>query len=241
MKKFEKALKGHKYLCFMDFEGTQISHEMIALGAVLCTLDKKGNIKKEKSPFKIYVKAKNKVGGFVSKLTGITDERLQKEGVSFAKAMNEFKKYCGVAFKKCSFLTFGNHDMRILSQSIAYSLDFPKDIVSQIQKNYIDYQAVIAEFIRDDNYNPLSLVHYCELFNIEQAGIAHDPSVDAVNLAHIYQAFLDNKSLVLEQYLKLLTKINTLPDPIRIAVKKLANGEDYTAEEFKNSAKDYIG
>lgn len=241
MKKFEKALKGHKYLCFMDFEGTQHSHEMIALGAVLCTLDKKGNIKKEKAPFKIYVKAKNKVGSFVVKLTGITDEQLAKEGVSFAKAMNEFKKYCGMAFKKCSFLTFGNHDMRILGQSIAYTLDYPKDVVSQIQKNYIDYQAVIAEFIRDDNYNPLSLVHYCELFGIKEAGNAHDPSVDAVNLAHIYQGFLDNKELVLEQYLRLLSKMNTLPEPIKKAIQKLANGEDYSANDFKKSAKDYIG
>ena len=112
MKKLAKILKGHKYLCFMDFEGTQISHEMIALGAVLCTLDKKGNIKKEKESFKIYVKPKNKVGNFVTKLTGITDEQLAKEGVSFNKAMNDFKKYCGMAFKKTTFLTFGNHDAR---------------------------------------------------------------------------------------------------------------------------------
>lgn len=241
MKKLEKLLKGHKYICFMDFEGTQISHEMIALGATMCTLDKNGNIKKEKEPFKIYVKPKNKVGNIVTKLTGITDELLAKEAVSFNKAMLDFKKYCGMAFKKCSFLTFGNHDMKILGESVAHNLTYPKEVVSQIQKNYVDYQVIIAEFIRDENYNPLSLVHYCELFNVKEAGVAHDPSVDAVNLAHIYQAFLDNKDLVLEEYLKLLTRINNLPEPVKVAIKALANGNDFKAEEFKQTAKDYIG
>lgn len=241
MKKLEKMLKGHKYICFMDFEGTQISHEMIALGATMCTLDKKGNIKKEKEPFKIYVKSKNKVGNIVTKLTGISDDLLAKEGVSFNKALLELKKYCGLPFKKCSFLTFGNHDMKILGESVAHNLVYPKEIVSQIQKNYVDYQVIIAEFIRDENYNPLSLVHYCELFNIKEAGAAHDPSVDAVNLAHIYQAFLDNKDLVLEEYLKVLTHMNNLPEPVKNAVKSLANGKDFTADDFKKSAKEYIG
>ena len=40
--------------------------------------------------------------------------------------------------------TFGNHDMRILSQSISYNFDFPKEIVSQIQKNYFDYSVFIS-------------------------------------------------------------------------------------------------
>lgn len=42
MKNVLKKLKGRHYLCFLDFEGTQFSHEMIAYGAVLVTIDKKG-------------------------------------------------------------------------------------------------------------------------------------------------------------------------------------------------------
>ena len=94
----------------MDFEGTQFSHEMIAIGAVLCTLDRYGNIKRKKEPFKIFVKSKNKIGNYVVNLTGITDDLLAAKGVSFYKAMNELRNYCGSAFKKCSFITFGNHE-----------------------------------------------------------------------------------------------------------------------------------
>ena len=49
MKKFERLLKGHKSLVFLDFEGTQFSHEMIAIGAVHAVIDRHGYIKKSKS------------------------------------------------------------------------------------------------------------------------------------------------------------------------------------------------
>lgn len=240
MKKVQKLLKGHHYICFLDFEGTQFSHEMIAIGACLATLDRKGNIKRLKENFKIYVRAKNRIGNYVTNLTGITEEKLQKEGVSFYKAMSELRNYCGSAFKKCSFITFGNHDYRILNQSISYNLDTPKEIVSIIQHNYVDFSALISEFIRDDNNNPYSLLNYCKLFNVTEEGEAHDPASDALNLAHLYNAFLNNEEIVLREYLKLLSKPHHLPLPIAEAATKLANGEDFTAEEFKALAKKVI-
>lgn len=240
MKKLQSLLKGHKHVVFMDFEGTQFSHEMIAIGAVLTTLDKNGNIKKYKKPFKMYVTAKNKIGRVVTNLTGITEATLQKEGVSFAKAMFEFKKYCGFSFKKASFITFGNHDMKILGQSLVYNIDAPREICSQIQKNYIDYLQFIQEFIKDESNNPYSLVNYVKHFNLKEAGDAHDPEVDAVNLAHLYQAFLDNKGIVLEDYLNTLSRTSHLPLPIQSAAKKLAKGEDVTAEEFAANARKYL-
>ena len=236
----QSLLKGHHYICFMDFEGTQFSHEMIAIGATLCTLDRKGLIKREKEPFKIYVRPKNKVGSYVVNLTHITDELLAKEGVSFYKAMTELRNYLGSAFKKCSFMTFGNHDYRILSQSCAHNLDMPKEIVAQIQHNYIDFNAVISEFSRDEHNNPYSLLNYCKLFNVKEEGEAHDPSADAINLAHLYHAFLANPDIVLDEYLKLLSKPHHLPLPLEEAAKALATGKDYTAEEFKEVAKKYI-
>lgn len=242
MKKLIKLLKGHKYLVFMDFEGTQFSHEMIALGAVVCTIDSRNcKIKRMKKPFKVYVTAKNKIGKYVVELTGITEEQLRKEGISFSKALNEFKKYVGLGFKKATFITFGNHDLKILNQSIAYNLDFPKEITSQIQRNYLDYMAFISEFIRDEKGNPLSLVHYCDLFKVKEAGTAHDPSVDAVNLANLYDAFLKNPEIVLDEYKKHLGKhTNSLPAPVAAIVKKLSEGEDVTSKEFDDELRKYI-
>ena len=240
--KLIKGLKGHKALVFLDFEGTQFSHEMIAIGAISCLIDvKSGQIKKKKAPFKIYVRAHNKIGGYVEKLTGINEAILREKGVSFDTAMKSLKKYIGLPFKKATFITFGNHDMRILAQSIAYNMTYPKDITSQIQKNYFDFASFISEFIRDENGNAMSVVDLCELFKIQEAGVAHDPEVDAVNLANIYEAFIENKPLVVEEYMRhLKNHSNQLPPPIQKAVAKLAAGEDVSAAEFEQNVKDYI-
>ena len=138
-------------------------------------------------------------------------------------------------------MTFGSHDMHILSQTITYNLSFPKDITSQIQRNWMDFSAFISEFIKDDNGNPLSLVHYCELFDVKQAGEAHDPEVDAINLMNLYDAFLANKDLVLEQYKNVLQRPNShLPSPVNHAIAKLASGQDVSAKEFEEGLKEYL-
>lgn len=237
-----KALRNHKTLVFLDFEGTQFSHEMIAIGGICVYIDlKTGLIKKRKDPFKVYVKPHNKIGNYVVELTGITEQTIKEKGVSFDTALKMLKKYVGIRFKNATFVTFGNHDMRILNQSISYNFTYPKDVTSQIQKNYFDYMTFISEFIRDDNGNPLSLVHYCELFGVEQAGAAHDPEVDAINLANLYDAFLKNMDLVRTEYMKHLNKhTNNLPYPVNKAIKQLASGQSVTAEEFEGFVKEYL-
>ena len=240
MKKFERLLKGHKSLVFLDFEGTQFSHEMIAVGAVHVIIDRHGYIKKHKKPFRVYVKAHNRVGKIVTDLTGITDEMLKQKGVSFFTAMSELKKYVGLSFRKSSFITFGNHDMKILSSSISYSFDFPKETVQCIQQNYIDFSAFIGEFMRDDKGNPLSLIRYCDAFGVKQAGPAHDPAVDAENLAWLYDATMRKSEILLEEYKKVLKSFNHFPQPVSNVIKKLANNENVTSDEFDKEIKDYI-
>ena len=241
-KKLRQGLKGHKILVFLDFEGTQFSHEMIAIGGISCSIDvKTGRIKKRKPPFRIYVKAHNKIGGYVSELTGITEDLLKKKGVSFDTAMKELKKYIGINYKKATFITFGNHDMRILNQSIAYNILYPKEVTSQIQKNYFDFSTFLGEFIRDDAGNALSLVHFCELFSVEEAGKAHDPEVDAINLANLYDAFVANPQLVTDEYLKhIRLHSGQYPAPISKVLMDLASGKDVTAKEFEEEVKKYV-
>ncbi|MDY4849348.1 MAG: exonuclease domain-containing protein [Bacilli bacterium] len=242
MKKLTKLLRGHKHILFMDFEGTQYSHEMIAYGAILVSIDPAtGRIKKRKQPIKRYVLAKNPIGNYVVDLTKITEAQLRKEGVPFAQALKDLKKYCGMNFKKCTFVTFGNHDLRILNQSIAHTFNYPKDITSQIQKNYFDFGAFISEFVRDEKGNPLSLVHNCELFKVQQAGQAHDPSVDAINLANLYDAFVENKDLVIAEYKKtMLQNHNHLPEPIKNVLQKLINNKQVSIEDLETEIRKYI-
>lgn len=232
MKKLLKLLKGQRHICFLDFEGTQFTSEMIALGGILVTLDKNGNVIKQKQPIEIYVKAKNKIGKFVENLTGIHQDKLDKVGVSFAEAMKELKKYCGASFKNCVFMTFGNHDMKIMNQSISYNLDSPTQITSVFHKNYCDYQAFISTYVKDKENNPLSLSNYLNLFGVEFKGTQHDAKDDAVNLMRLYQAFLDNKELVLDEYLKTLSNLRHMPEPIKITITKLALGEEVSSKEF---------
>lgn len=240
MKKIERLLKGRNCVAFLDFEGTQFSHEMIAIGAVLVTLNKNNEIKAYKDSFKILVKAKNKIGSYVTDLTKITEEQLRKEGVSFNDALLALKKYLGMKWKKCLFVTYGNHDLRMLNQSIAYNFQYPKEFCSQIQHNYVDFAAFLNDYIRDDNGNPLSLVHSCELFKVEMMEPAHDPRSDAVNLARLYDAFVKNKELVKDQFKKAVLHTNHLPDPIREILIKLNNGESVTPEQYDALVKEHL-
>ncbi len=240
MKKLDSLLRGRKSLVFVDFEGTQFSHEMISIGAVLCNLDRHNQIKTRKEPFKILVKAKNKIGNYVVELTKITEEMLKKEGVSFNDALLAFKKYLGTKWKKCLFVTFGNHDLRIFNQSISYNFQYPKDFTQQFQKNYADFAAFLAEFVRDQNGNPLSLIHNCELFGATIVEPAHDPQSDAINLANLYEAFLKHPEIVKDEYKKAILKVSHFPQPIRDTVAKLVDGQDVTAAEFDESVKNYL-
>lgn len=238
MKELEKAIKRNNHLVFMDFEGTQYSAEMIAIAAISVVLDKKGHIKSKKPPITIYVKAKNKIGSFVTDLTGITEETLIKKGVSFLEAMNMFKKYVGHSFNKSTFITYNNHDMRILSQSIAYNLDYPKEICSKIQKNYLDFAAFLDNYIRDTNGNQLSLVHACELFGLPLAVPAHDPANDTINLMNLYEAFISHPEIVAHEYKKNLSKFKHLPNPIKKVINKLNEGQDVSVNDFDNYIKE---
>ena len=240
MNKLKKALRGYKHLCFLDFEGAQYSHEMIAFGAVFVSLKNDLTIKKSKKPIKQYVKCYSKIGKFVEDLTGIKKEILDKEGISFAKAIQEIKKYCGLYFKKTIFVTFGNHDVRILSQSLAHSLDADIESAKLITKCHFDLQAFLSEFIKDDNNNPYSLEKYVEFFGLTFDGTAHDPVYDAINLMNIYEAFLEQKEKVTDEYMKLLSRDTRVPMPVREVIKKLINGEEVSPKEYRQIVRNYL-
>ena len=240
VKKLLNSLKGRKHICFLDFAGTQYSHEMIAFGAVFVSLNRDGSVKSSKRPIKFLVQSKNKVGKFVENLTGITDYDVKQRGIPFSQAVKEIKKYCGLHFNKTAFFTFGNHDFRIFGQSISYNLDTPKEIAAQIQKNFFDFQAFIMEFCKDDANNPYSLENYLKVYNIVFEGTTHDPQYDAYNLMLLYNAFLVKKEITLREYMKNLSKGHNLPNPIKETVVKLVSGETVTPGDFEGLVKEYI-
>lgn len=240
MTKLSKLLKKYKYLVFMDFEGTQFSHEIIAIGAVAVSIKSNGAIKKIYAPFKRFVKSKNSIGNFVTNLTGITEEKLKSEGIRFSIMLNEFKDYLGSKFKKSLFVTFGTHDFKMLDQTCMYNLDTPKMIAKQIKENIFDFLGFISDFIRDDRHNPLSLTNYCKLFNLEFEGTPHDPEFDALNLAYLYNHFMTNRGIIYDEYSTFLSTLNHSPLPIKEITKRLKNGETITPELYNQIIKDFI-
>ncbi len=148
--------------------------------------------------------------------------------------MQQLRKYAGMYWKKCLFCTFGNNDIRILNSSIAHNVKAPIDLCHQIHVNYFDFASFVDDYIKDEKGNSLSLVHLCELFGVELAQPIHDPAVDAVNLAHVYDAFLIKKDIVIERYTTVLINNRKMPEPIKGIVKSIADGNTVNLDSLKD-------
>ncbi len=240
MKALLTALKSHRNLCFLDLEGTQFSHEMISIGAIHVIVDKKGNVKKIKKGYKALVKAKNRIGKVVEDLTGINDKLLKEKGITFRKAIQGLKDYLGSSYKKTLFITYGDHDRRIISQSLQYNLDANDEETKVILANHFNLDGFINNYVRDDNYNTYSLTNLLRLFSVDFKGIAHDALDDAYNLILLYEAILKNKDILCLQYEKTLSKYRHLPYPIDKVIKDLSAGKEVTPEKYKKYIKEAV-
>jgi DNA polymerase III alpha subunit (gram-positive type) len=241
MKSLLKQLHHRTTVVFLDLEGTQFSHEMIAIGAIKVDLKTDGSIKKQYKGFKLFVKPKAAIGNFVTKLTGITKEMLEKDGLSYKETLEKLQKYCGHTFLKSAFITFGSHDLRIFMQSLLYSPDASEEIAKQIARNTIDLSLTISQFIKDDKNNPLSLSNYLKVFNHVFEGTPHDPLADAKNLIKVYSSCLSEKNIIFDEYLKVLKNMNSLPLPVLKAIQKLILGETVVPEDFQKEVREFIG
>lgn len=240
MRKLNKLTANYNLICFLDFEGTEKTHEMIAFGAVKAKLGKDSRLKKIYPGIKSYVKAKHPIGKYVEQLTGIKPKMLKEEGVPFRVALQKIKSYCGKDFEKTLFVTFGNHDLFILASSLDNNMDADKMIVKTISNHYLDFSKLSQNFIRGPHNNGLSLFNLINLFKLQFKGDQHDPLADAVNLMYLYDAFLSKKDIVLDSYLELLSRGLHQPECIRKALAKLCNGQDVSAEEFKLLAREDV-
>ena len=232
MKYLEKHLNKRKVLCFLDLEGTQFSHEMIALGAVKVDTKKDGSIKKIHKGYYSLVKAKNKIGKIVTDLTGINEAMVKQNGKSLRVVISEFKKYMGKDFSKTLFVTFGSHDLRILAQSLAYNLDAPKEEIQLMIKHGFDFSEFMSQYVRDDNGNTYSLANSLKLFGVDFEGTQHDAYADALNLAYLYDAFIKNKDILKNEYKKVLYNYRHIPAPIKELLTNLKEGKSITPEIF---------
>lgn len=236
----EKILKGRKSLCFIDLEGTQFSHEMIAIGAIKVDVRKDGSIKRIHKGYYTLVRPKSRIGKVVTDLTGITEDDVKKNGVSFRVAIEGLKKYMGLYFTKCLFIAFGNHDFRIMAQSLAHNLDVRKEDIEIIIKHQFDLAEFLSTYVKDEKNNNLSLANFLKVFNIDFKGTQHNALADTLNTVYLYDAFIKNKEIVANEYRKTLGMYRHLPEPIHRAIEKLSKQEDVSAEEFEQYVKESL-
>ena len=233
MKELDRRINNRKTLCFIDLEGTQFSHEMIAIGAVKVNLRNDGSVKKIHKGYFSYVLAKNKVGKVVTDLTGITDEKVKKEGKRLRVVIEGLKKYLGKEFNKVLFVTFGNHDLRILAQSLAYNLDAPKEDIHMMIKHNFDLADWISDYVRDENGNTYSLANLLKVFEVDFVGQQHDALADTINLVYLYEQILKRKDILHREYLHVLLKQRHLPAPLHEMLQILIDEKrDLSFKEF---------
>lgn len=241
MEAFKKLIRNKKTLVFLDLEGTQFSHEIIAIGAVKCKIDENGKILKGKQKqFKCYVKPLGAIGRFVSNMTSITEEILRNEGLPLETAFSKFKKFVNQPFEQCAFITFGSNDAKMIIDSITRSEPKNAFVGYNIVNNCVDFLMFISQFCKDSKNNNYSLVNYLKVFNIPPVGVSHDPLNDALDLKNLYSAMNKHKDIMLQEYLKILGKQKIYSSPIKTVIDKLINGEDVTSEFFIEQCKKYL-
>lgn len=240
MKALKKFLKNRTNVVFLDFEGTQFSHEIIAIGAIKCTIDENLKIIKEDDEgFISYVKATNPIGKIISKMTNLSEEFIQQNGISFEDALNKFQTYVG-DIENTTFIVFGSNDARMIIESIKYSHPNNENIAYAIIERIFDYLSFLSQYVKDGNNNTLSLVHYVELFNGIPSKVSHNPLNDSRDLKNLYSLFLENKAIIKNEYKKILAKQKIYPEPVRKVILKLENNEIVTPDEFETLIDKYL-
>lgn len=241
MKFIEKLTKGKRKLIFFDLEGTQTTCEIIAIAAIKVELDAKYNIKKiDKKGFKIYVKSKGEIGPVVTRLTGITENLLKKEGVSFNKAIDGFIKYIGKNHNDYTYLTYGSYDKKLLFATSNINNNYQIDFIKDISTNHVDFAVFLSKYMKDENNNSYSLTESISTLGGNPLGKKHDPLDDTRNLILLYELVIKNISILKEQYKKLIYQNQKIEVPVQKVIKKLQNHETVTPEDFEQYINEYF-
>jgi inhibitor of KinA sporulation pathway (predicted exonuclease) len=241
MKKLSRLIGHRRTLVFLDLEGTQQSHELIALAAIKADINEDLTIKKTYKGITHLVRPKKEVGRFVTQLTKITEVDVVDKGIGYDKSMLTLRNYVGKNFKKAVFIVFGNHDARILHQSFHHSPEADETIVKTVTQNLIDYSAFLGEFIKDQNGNPLSLINNLLVFKETFQGEHHQPLDDAKNLLLLYRRVLEHQAIILEEYLKVFKQLRHVPEPVKQLLLKIMNDQPVDKSTLIGLTKEYLG
>lgn len=232
MKLVDNILNGKKNIVFVDFEGTQYSQEIFAIGAVKVSLNSKNQIKSSSKPFRAYIKVKGQIGPIIEKITGISEVFLQNNGKNLSEVLTSFRRYVGNNYSKSIFMCYGNFDKKMIANTLKNVEAENDELLIFMLKNLIDFSSIMSIYIKDNKGQQLSLKEALKTFNITFEGKEHDPSDDAINLMFLYNTFLIQKGIVAEEYKKTLNRYSKMPWPIIKLVRELNKNGSVTIEQY---------
>lgn len=240
MEALKKILRGKKHIVFFDLEGTQLSHEIIEIGAIGVSIGEDCKIKKYAKGFSCYVKAKSPIGHYVTEMTGITEKTLQNKGLIYHEAIEKFKKYVSRYKGDVIFCSYGNGDIFMLEQTAFANFDDGADFVRFIKKNYFDYSLFLGQYVKSEKGNIYSVTNALKLFDAIFEGTAHDALSDAKNLANLYEQFLEQKDTVAALYKKTLSAYRSLPLPVQKVMNQLRSGKSVDQDDYMRFIKESL-
>ena len=242
MKALNKRIGSSQYILFLDLEGTQYTHEVISIGAILTKIDSKGVCVPTKKGFHEYVISNERISKFITELTGITQENIKKDGVPFPEALRRLRSYVGVPFGKIKIITFGDGDINMFQSSSKRNQNDVgvQETFTLIKNLHIDFRVVMNEYIKDDNNQGLSLANALHKFNLRFEGEQHNALSDAINLMKLFNAFQTKYEIVLYEYKKVLEKSKKLPRPAMKVMRYLNEGKPVTPQMYNKFIEDEI-
>lgn len=242
MRLLKEEIGEPRELVFLDLEGTQLSHETIAIGACkyFCGPDLLPLPGKKIQVFKRLIKPQSPVGGVVTILTGITDDRLKTEGITFHKALVELMTFTKCTGKKV-YITFGNQDLNMLYQSKVRANDqLCQDFYDHIKRNWFDMQAFVSRFVHDERHMTFSQPKLLEIYEAKNLQHAHDPLYDAENLMNLFIQVIKRPDITLREFRKNLLTSKDFFIISKPFIDDLCNGKDVSAIDFNKAIEDYL-
>lgn len=133
-----------------------------------------------------------KIETTVKKLTGLDMTTLKSDGVPFAKAVKEFKKFIGT---DCVLMSWGAQDAKILLSNCIY---FNSDVKLSFLKKFVDVQRYVTNRLlcNQPGGNQLSVKLAADLTDIRyDEALLHDALVDATISGMVFAKLFDRDAL----------------------------------------------
>jgi hypothetical protein len=234
------ALEGHDLLVFYDVEGTQFSHRMISIGLVAYPKMEDGLSLDMEHPITYHslVSCEDEIGFVVEKMTGLATERLIREGKSVKTVFCEIRKL--LRHYHCKFFCYGNFDLKMIHYSLDENDLTEINFFRYMTKNNLDFHSYLEQRVCDKNGQSYSIERLLNLFDLEPQGEFHDPLMDSVNLARIYQEYVKDEDKIIALYLEHFPKNPFQSGINRIMMSKLLENGNVDLSDLKNLLKENL-